>query len=340
MLRTTRTWIMAAALILGTTWATSAVAEPTLKGIGLGEYASGPKVSAKDLEGKVVIFEYWGVNCGPCIANIPHITELQAKYGRDKLVVIANHAQGGGAANAASVWAKHAKNDLVTVINQGNLPGADVNGIPRVFMFDHEGELVFDGHPGDLDKQVEEAVRRAPGHLVSGREFTVLKAEAAKLGKLNGNLALTLKKLRKTAEDSADPGNEEAKFLMGRVNEWAANEYKVAGEDPHADPVNTLRIITQMTKYLRGDELGEQFIQLDQKLKGDAKFQNEVKAEQMLQKVRAHAASLGLGDVEYGGKRIENAKEQVADALKTIKRRYPDTKAAGKVDALAKSLGL
>jgi len=47
----------------------------------------------KDLKGKVVILDFWATYCPPCIEEIPHLMELQAKYGED-LHVIGLHVGG------------------------------------------------------------------------------------------------------------------------------------------------------------------------------------------------------------------------------------------------------
>jgi thiol-disulfide isomerase/thioredoxin len=41
----------------------------------------------KDLKGKVVILDFWATYCPPCIEEIPHLMELQAKYGEDLIVI-------------------------------------------------------------------------------------------------------------------------------------------------------------------------------------------------------------------------------------------------------------
>jgi len=45
------------------------------------------------LEGKVVFIEFFGHKCPPCLASIPHLKHLQAKY-KDKLAIIAIEVQG------------------------------------------------------------------------------------------------------------------------------------------------------------------------------------------------------------------------------------------------------
>ena len=44
---------------------------------------SGSTVSIKGLKGKVVVIDFWATWCGPCVAEMPKMKELYAKY-RDK----------------------------------------------------------------------------------------------------------------------------------------------------------------------------------------------------------------------------------------------------------------
>src|SRR5215207_2059612 len=48
----------------------------------------------KDLNGKVVILDFWATYCPPCIEEIPHLMELQAKYGADNLHIVGLHVGG------------------------------------------------------------------------------------------------------------------------------------------------------------------------------------------------------------------------------------------------------
>jgi len=45
------------------------------------------------LEGKVIFLEFFGHQCPPCLASIPHLIKLQEKY-KDKLAVISIEVQG------------------------------------------------------------------------------------------------------------------------------------------------------------------------------------------------------------------------------------------------------
>lgn len=45
------------------------------------ELPDGTITKASDHKGKVILLNLWGVWCGPCREEMPHLAELQAKYG-------------------------------------------------------------------------------------------------------------------------------------------------------------------------------------------------------------------------------------------------------------------
>ena len=41
---------------------------------------NGKKVAIRDFKGKVVLLDFWGTWCGPCLEAIPHLIELYKKH--------------------------------------------------------------------------------------------------------------------------------------------------------------------------------------------------------------------------------------------------------------------
>ena len=50
-----------------------------------------PPLELPQLKGKVVVLDFWGFWCGPCIAGMPWLFDLHDKYAKEGLVVIAVH---------------------------------------------------------------------------------------------------------------------------------------------------------------------------------------------------------------------------------------------------------
>lgn len=51
-------------------------------------WVNGGPLADADLEGKVVLLDFWAVWCGPCIATFPHLREWKEKYEDKGLVII------------------------------------------------------------------------------------------------------------------------------------------------------------------------------------------------------------------------------------------------------------
>lgn len=136
----------------------------------LGNVLYGEKISKNELKGKVVVVEYWGVRCPPCVASLPHLAELDKKN-RDKgLVIIGAESQGSSKEQIKPLLDKAKVEYTITDGAEGPIP---VSGIPRAFVFDRKGELVFDGHPGGdgFDSAITKALKEDAGAAAGGGAF-------------------------------------------------------------------------------------------------------------------------------------------------------------------------
>ncbi|WP_339728912.1 TlpA disulfide reductase family protein [uncultured Gimesia sp.] len=74
------------------------------------EWKNGPPVKLSQLRGKVVILEFWGWWCGPCIlTGIPSIFQLQDEFSSEDLVIIGIHTPYGEDDEVTSVKAMDEK---------------------------------------------------------------------------------------------------------------------------------------------------------------------------------------------------------------------------------------
>lgn len=154
-------WVSGLALalqFLATPAATAKDDDHKLSDWKIGKVLFGEKLTKTEMKGKVVVIENWGVNCPPCIASLPHLAELDKKF-RDKgLRIIGAESQGSSKEQIKPLIEK-AKVEY-TIVDEAEGP-IEVTAIPRIFVFDREGKLVFDGSPSGAP--FEEAVTKAIG---------------------------------------------------------------------------------------------------------------------------------------------------------------------------------
>ena len=118
----------------------------------------------KDLQGKVLILDFWATYCPPCLVEIPHLKELQAKYGKENLEVIGLHVGGEDDRPKVPQFADKLKIDYVLATPENELTrfifGTN-DSIPQTAIFDRKGKLIkkvvgFDEQiKEDLDKTIE-----------------------------------------------------------------------------------------------------------------------------------------------------------------------------------------
>ena len=121
---------------------------------------TGEKLSPEKYKGKVLLIDFWATWCRPCIAEMPHVKEVYAKY-REKgfeIVGISLDRQRSDLdsyiASNSIVWpqyfdGKYWNNDIAKQYG--------VKSIPATFLIDREGKIRYKSLRG---KQLEVAVEK------------------------------------------------------------------------------------------------------------------------------------------------------------------------------------
>lgn len=120
----------------------------------------------KELQGKAVILDFWATYCPPCIEEIPHLKELQKKYGKENLEVIGLHVGGDEDRPQVPAFVERLKIDYPIATPEDSLSrfifGND-DTIPQTAVFDRRGNLVtkITGFSPEIKKQLDAAVEQA-----------------------------------------------------------------------------------------------------------------------------------------------------------------------------------
>jgi thiol-disulfide isomerase/thioredoxin len=130
--------------------------------------AQGAVFKLKDFAGKAVILDFWATYCAPCIEEIPHLKELQKKYGKENLEIVGLHVGGEEDRPKVPAFVRKLQIDYPLAVPEEELTrfifGRET-AIPQTAVFDRQGRLVrkITGFDPQIKKELDAAVERAVG---------------------------------------------------------------------------------------------------------------------------------------------------------------------------------
>jgi tetratricopeptide (TPR) repeat protein len=113
---------------------------------------AGDKVSFESLQGKVAVVKFWGVWCGPCVAEMPDFQKLVDKYAGDPKVAIVTIDSDKDPETVRKFMEKN-KYQFPVLLDDGWINGtAGVNSFPTAWFLGADGRVAFEkrGMSGDL----------------------------------------------------------------------------------------------------------------------------------------------------------------------------------------------
>jgi thiol-disulfide isomerase/thioredoxin len=127
----------------------------------LGALVTGDQADLDGMKGKVVVMEFWGTKCGPCMAAMPSFVDMDKRQGNKGVQVVGVHCQHSDLDEVKKTVEK--VKIKFPVVNNSSVPSAlKFEGIPHTFVFSAAGNLVYSGHPGD---EMEKVVRKEMKNL-------------------------------------------------------------------------------------------------------------------------------------------------------------------------------
>jgi thiol-disulfide isomerase/thioredoxin len=103
---------------------------------------SGLYVPSSLFSGKILVVNFWGTWCGPCVAEMPEIQEFHEKYRDDPDVVFVT-INNDGDPDEVREWMKEREFDFVVLLDDGYNDRAGVRGYPTTWFIDRQGWISF-----------------------------------------------------------------------------------------------------------------------------------------------------------------------------------------------------
>jgi len=314
-------------------------------GLRLGDQLAGPAVSVQALAHRVVVLEFWGVHCPPCIRSMPALEQLHREHAAAGLTVIGAHAQQASAEEIREVVEQLGV--TFPIVESASVDGGmDFSGIPHCMVFDHTGACIYRGHPNRAHDVIVAAVRSSPAAVLEGRALVKLAPLAHQL-RDEASFGGVLRRAQGQAASKDREVADEAAYLVGKLEAHGRRLLDAAEAAKTEDPLRAVHFVQRCAAAYRGTPLGREAANLAAAWKKDEAFQDGLEAARQCRKLEVARARIAksLGDPEQitpaMAERIpEGVRRQLAATAASVQRLGPGSASAERAEAIAEELGL
>jgi thiol-disulfide isomerase/thioredoxin len=149
-------------------------------------------------EGRIYVIEFWATWCGPCIASMPHLAEVQKKHADDLTVISVSDEDPEtiekflDREREGTTFREITSHYTLTSDPDGSVKGdymraAGEGGIPTAFIVGKTGVIEWIGHPMRLDEPIEKIIAGTwdrEAYAAERAEEKLVRGQMAKISKL------------------------------------------------------------------------------------------------------------------------------------------------------------
>ena len=123
---------------------------------------SGQQVSLENYRGRVLILDFFATWCQPCRASIPHLVEMNKKYGQQGLYVLGMSADEDGERAVKAFADKYRITYPIALAGESTLEDFGVRSVPVMFVIDKKGRVaeVFRGFTNEVAGSTEQLIKK------------------------------------------------------------------------------------------------------------------------------------------------------------------------------------
>jgi peroxiredoxin len=123
---------------------------------------AGQQVSLENYRGRVLVLDFFATWCQPCRVSIPHLVEMNRKYGSQGLSVLGMSADDDGERGVKVFAEKNRITYPVALAGEPVLADYGVRSVPVMFVIDKKGRVaeVFRGFTGEVARSTEQLIKK------------------------------------------------------------------------------------------------------------------------------------------------------------------------------------
>lgn len=123
---------------------------------------SGQTVTLGNYKGRVLVVDFFATWCRPCQLAIPHLVEMNRRYGRQGLQILGLSADDDGEQVVRAFAGEYHVNYPLALAGDSVAADYGVRSVPVMFVIDKKGLVaeVYRGSSEEMGKKMEQLVKR------------------------------------------------------------------------------------------------------------------------------------------------------------------------------------
>lgn len=255
-----------------------------VQNINFGDLLMGNEVSRDDLQDCVVGVDFGGMKCAtcPCGGGVNTFIEWHQKYSSRGFILVSFY--GPEEDRQPIITFCKSKKVPFSIYSGGSISGMEITNFPTFVLFDHTGQIIYNGHPKEekLNISLANAIKSMPDPLIGEGPYKKLSVlvDKIKQRKELGKILATLKTKHLNSEDADEKA--EAEKLSERLTRYGNKLLRKAGIKKNKESLDCLNLYQQAAMVFKGDEIGDNAEKIIKELKENKVFQDNLKADKEL----------------------------------------------------------
>jgi peroxiredoxin len=123
---------------------------------------SGQTITQENYRGHVLILDFFATWCQPCRLSIPHLVEMNRKYGKQGLHILGLSVDEGGERIVTSFTDEFRVNYPLALAGDSTTADFGVRSVPIMYVIDKKGKVaeIYRGYSHEMSRALELTIKR------------------------------------------------------------------------------------------------------------------------------------------------------------------------------------